>query len=99
MSHHTLKVIRSFKINGIILGITSTDGPLWQEHRPFTVKLLRNVGFGKTPMEREIQKQMFKLLNYIENNNCKPISPKSMVSNAVMNVLWKYVAGNFFKLM
>lgn len=32
-------------------GITMTDGPLWEEQRPFALKHLRDLGFGKTLME------------------------------------------------
>ncbi|XP_031767228.2 probable cytochrome P450 305a1 isoform X2 [Galleria mellonella] len=74
-------------------GITFTDGPVWREHRQFTVKHLRNVGFGKTLMEKEIQNEMNSILGYIERNNNKPINPKNVLPSAVMNVLWKYVAG------
>ncbi|KAM3968453.1 cytochrome P450 Cyp305B1 [Aphomia sociella] len=74
-------------------GITFTDGPIWREHRQFTVKHLRNVGFGRTLMETEIQNEMINLLGRIEKMNDKPINPKTLLPAAVMNVLWKYVAG------
>lgn len=76
-------------------GITFADGPLWREHRQFTVKHLRNIGFGKTGMEREIQSELSNILNYIDKNNDKAINPKSVLPAAVMNVLWKYVAGKY----
>ncbi|XP_048005692.1 probable cytochrome P450 305a1 [Leguminivora glycinivorella] len=75
------------------MGITSADGPLWREHRKFAVKHLKNVGFGKASMEQEIQHEMARLVEYIRSNSYKPISPKSILATAVMNVLWKYVAG------
>ncbi|KAJ2954224.1 hypothetical protein O0L34_g2467 [Tuta absoluta] len=74
------------------LGITFTDGPLWREHRCFTVKQLRNVGFGKSAMEKEIQGELRNILNYIKNNE-NPISPRKILAKSVMNVLWKFVAG------
>ncbi|NP_001106220.1 probable cytochrome P450 305a1 isoform X1 [Bombyx mandarina] len=75
------------------LGVTFVDGPLWREHRQFTVKHLKNVGFGKTSMELEIQNELKLLREYINDNKHKPIKVDSMFSSAVMNVLWKYVAG------
>lgn len=57
------------------------------------MKHLRNVGFGKTEMEQEIQNAMYGVLDYIKINNNKSISPKRPLAIAVMNVLWKYVAG------
>ncbi|XP_049886246.1 probable cytochrome P450 305a1 isoform X2 [Pectinophora gossypiella] len=74
------------------LGITFTDGAIWKEHRHFTVKHLRNVGFGKTAMEKEIQIELLNILQYIKNNT-KSLSPKKVLAAAVLNVLWKYVAG------
>ncbi|KAG6454181.1 probable cytochrome P450 305a1 [Manduca sexta] len=75
------------------LGITFADGPQWRIQRQFTVKQLRNVGFGKTPMEKEIQKELQNVISYIDANRHEPITPKSIFSVPVMNVLWKYVAG------
>ncbi|XP_073955246.1 probable cytochrome P450 305a1 isoform X2 [Choristoneura fumiferana] len=74
------------------MGITSADGPLWSLHRQFTVKHLKNVGFGKTAMEKEIQYEMNRIVDYISSSN-KPITPKNIFASSVMNVLWKYVAG------
>ncbi|XP_028159269.1 probable cytochrome P450 305a1 [Ostrinia furnacalis] len=79
------------------MGITFADGPLWREHRQFTVKHLRNIGFGKTGMERDIQSELSNILDYIDKNNDKPINPKNILPAAVMNVLWKYVAGDRIK--
>ncbi|XP_072930634.1 probable cytochrome P450 305a1 [Epargyreus clarus] len=75
------------------MGITFTDGPVWKEHRQFTVKQLKNVGFGKTTMEKEIQYEMISILQYIKENNNKPINPKNILAMSVMNILWRYMAG------
>nr|QLI62166.1 cytochrome P450 17 [Streltzoviella insularis] len=79
------------------MGITFADGPLWKEHRQFTVKNLRNVGFGKTVMEKEIQNEMRNIVDYIKHNNHQPINPKNILAMTVMNVLWNYVAGERIK--
>lgn len=44
-------------------------------------------------MELEIQNELKLLREYINDNKHKPIKVDSMFSSAVMNVLWKYVAG------
>ncbi|GBP04430.1 Probable cytochrome P450 305a1, partial [Eumeta japonica] len=74
------------------LGITSTDGDLWKEHRKFTVKHLKNVGFGTTLMEKEIQREMVNIVRFIKENG-RGMSPKTILAPAVTNVLWKYAAG------
>nr|AJN91165.1 cytochrome P450 monooxygenase CYP305B1 [Cnaphalocrocis medinalis] len=79
------------------MGITFSDGPLWREHRQFTVKHLRNIGFGKTGMGEDIQRELSNILDYVEKNNDRAINPKSVLPAAVMNVIWKYVAGERIK--
>ena len=44
-------------------------------------------------METEIQNELARLLNCIKESNCKPINFVNLLSESVMNVLWKYVAG------
>ncbi|KAJ0184117.1 hypothetical protein K1T71_000540 [Dendrolimus kikuchii] len=78
---------------GTRLGITCTDGPLWREQRQYTVKQLKNVGFGKTHMEKQIQNDLESILEYIEKNRHKPINPNHVFSQAVINTIWKYIAG------
>ncbi|XP_039764086.1 probable cytochrome P450 305a1 isoform X2 [Pararge aegeria] len=75
------------------MGITFADGELWREHRHFTVKHLKNVGFGKTAMEAEIKKELQSIINYINTHKSKPINPKTILAMSVMNILWKFTAG------
>lgn len=75
------------------MGITSADGPLWREQRQYTMKQLKNVGFGKTIMEKEIQNELINILRVIDKNGDRPVNPDQIFSLAVVNVLWKYVAG------
>lgn len=91
--HFVLLQFVSFSEYKEISGITFTDGPLWKIHRQFTLTQLRNVGFGKTPMEKEIQNELHGIIRYLKQNCHTPISPNNFVSQAVMNVLWKFVAG------
>lgn len=44
-------------------------------------------------MEREIQNELLVILEYLRKSQNKVLSPNSFISQAVMNVLWKYVAG------
>ncbi|XP_034839373.1 probable cytochrome P450 305a1 [Maniola hyperantus] len=79
------------------MGITFADGELWKEHRQFTVKHLKNVGFGKTAMEVEIKKELRSILDYINRHKSKPINPKTILAMSVMNILWKFTAGERIK--
>uniref|UniRef100_A0A1A9UXW5 Cytochrome P450 n=1 Tax=Glossina austeni TaxID=7395 RepID=A0A1A9UXW5_GLOAU len=77
-------------------GITGVDGPLWYEHRHFSMKQLRNVGFGRTPMEKHIERETDDLLAYIEGLNGAPVCPSSFLAHVVINVLWTMVANKHF---
>lgn len=79
------------------MGITFADGTLWREHRQFTVKHLKNVGFGKTAMEAEIQKEMQSIIKYIREHKNKSFSPKHILATSVINILWKFTAGERIK--
>ncbi|CAH0577982.1 unnamed protein product [Chrysodeixis includens] len=78
-------------------GITFANGEIWKEHRQFTVKNLKHVGYGKTRMEMEIQNELSKTLEFIKRNNNQPINLVNLLSESVMNVLWTYVAGEPIK--
>lgn len=58
------------------------------------MKELRNVGFGKTVMEKAIQDETESVIQQLKKHN-KNVNPKSFLGTAVMSVLWKYVAGKF----
>ncbi|CRK95078.1 CLUMA_CG008556, isoform A [Clunio marinus] len=51
---------------GTRLGITCTDGKLWNEQRSFVMRHLRNVGYGKSRMEDQIQSELKELTHSIE---------------------------------
>ncbi|KAJ8737815.1 hypothetical protein PYW08_000410 [Mythimna loreyi] len=75
------------------MGITFANGEKWKIHRQFAVKNLKHVGYGKTLMESEIQNELSRLLEYLKENNSKPINVVNILSESVVNILWKYVAG------
>nr|ASO98029.1 cytochrome p450 CYP305B1 [Spodoptera exigua] len=78
-------------------GITFANGEVWKEHRQFAVKNLKYVGYGKTQMEKEIQNALSSLLEQIKESNDKPINIANLLSESVINVLWKFVAGERIK--
>lgn len=63
------------------------------------MKNLKHVGYGKTAMETEIQNELSLLLKHIEANSGKPINFVNLLSESVINVLWKYVAGKCTNLL
>lgn len=75
------------------LGITCTDGEFWSEQRNFVVKHLRLAGYGRQPMEIQIQNELNELIEVIDEKNGEALWPGSLIPPSVINVLWKFTAG------
>ncbi|XP_035913568.1 probable cytochrome P450 305a1 [Anopheles stephensi] len=78
---------------GTRLGVTCTDGPFWVEHRSFVTRHLRQVGYGRQPMQLQIQNELNELVDVIREREAQPIWPGSILSTSVINVLWTFVTG------
>lgn len=90
------KLQKFMKIRNFLcrLGITCTDGAYWNEQRSFVVRQLRNVGYGKTKMETQIQSELLELLGLIESLNGEPLWPgKVLLPPSVINILWTFTTG------
>lgn len=74
-------------------GITCTDGKLWYEHRNFAMKQMRNVGYGRSQMEQQIEHEAEELLQQLDQTQAQPIEPVNLLAQSVLNVLWCLVAG------
>lgn len=75
------------------LGITCTDGEFWAEQRNFVTKHLRRAGYGRQPMEVQIQNELNDLINIIDKYDGKPVWPGTFLPPSVINVLWTFTAG------
>nr|AZR39405.1 cytochrome P450 [Agasicles hygrophila] len=76
---------------GKISGITSTDGETWRQQRHFVTTHLRNLGFGKSPMERMIRDEVDDLLDYFKKT--EEVNISNVLSTSVLSVLWSLVSG------
>lgn len=85
------------KIKNVIfscrLGVTCTDGDFWNEQRSFVSRHLRRAGYGRQPMEEQIQYELNELLEVINEHDGKPICPAEFLPTSVLNVLWLFTAG------
>lgn len=74
------------------LGITCTDGDFWAEQRNFVTKHLRLAGYGRQPMEVQIQNELNELIDVIDEKNGTAFWPGSLIPPSVINVLWTFTA-------
>ncbi|XP_058053553.1 probable cytochrome P450 305a1 [Anopheles bellator] len=79
---------------GTRLGVTCTDGPFWAEHRSFVTRHLRQAGYGRQPMQVQIQNELNELVDIIRGAQERPLWPASILSISVINVLWTFVTGS-----
>lgn len=59
---------------GSRLGITCTDGEHWSEQRTFVARQLKNIGFGRSKMEKIIQIELKEILQIFEEKKGKILS-------------------------
>ena len=69
------------------------NGKEWQEQRRFTLKNLRDLGFGKTSMESLIQEEIEKCIELLRKEVGKPTQLNLKLNIAIINALWKLLTG------
>lgn len=72
----------------IYIGIVFSDGEGWAEQRRFTLRTLRDFGFGKKGMEAMIMEEVTDIIDWLKKGVGKPISVNRKFSLAVLNSLW-----------
>jgi len=79
-------------------GITFNNGAEWQAQRRFSLKVLRDFGFGKSSMISSIQDEINELIDHLKENTGKPISLCEIFPISILNSLWKIMTGEKFSL-
>jgi len=80
-------------IVGDEFGIMQASGDTWLEQRRFSLRTLRDFGFGKTSMEGMIMEEAHELCDWLKKQNGAPVVLKRRFSLAVVNSLWRIVTG------
>jgi len=78
------------------LGVLGVDGEGWSEQRRFTLKHLKNFGFGKNQMETLIIDEAKELIEGFRKEGGLAFNPAKRFSLAVLNSLWIIVTGSRF---
>jgi len=85
------KYIRGME--GEALGIIPTVGKLWQEQRRFTLKHLKDFGFGRNKLDTIIQEEANDLIQtLLSKSNIGDVLIDSIFNFPIINVLWQIVA-------
>ena len=76
------------------------DGDFWQEQRRFTLRHLRDLGFGRTSSENLIEDEIHQLLDEMRttavSNPDGIVDFKGIFSVSITNVLWAVLGGQRF---
>jgi len=80
---------------GQMHGIINTEGEHWEEIRRFTIRHLRDFGFGKASMESLIMDELREVLAWMKSQNGKPVGGgiRDKLSLASVNALWTIISG------
>ncbi|CAL8126614.1 unnamed protein product [Orchesella dallaii] len=79
------------------LGIASIEGEMWEVHRRFLLRQLRDFGFGKSSMEELVQEEVKETIAHLKKFQGKPIKNlKQMLQISVLNSLWTITANKRF---
>ncbi|CAG0891411.1 unnamed protein product [Darwinula stevensoni] len=73
-------------------GIVTGNGSLWQDNRRFTMRTLRDFGFGKTTLDGIISNEALALCDVFKKKAKDPFDLDYSVNVAVLNVIWKMTA-------
>ncbi|XP_046656380.1 methyl farnesoate epoxidase-like [Daphnia pulicaria] len=96
--HSSITLARNFGEN---LGIMFIMGQFWQEQRRFTMRHLRDLGFGKTSIEDQMMGEVGDLIKDIENKSQldkdRVVDLKGIFQVSVVNILWAIIAGERFR--
>ena len=79
------------------MGIINTDGPIWTEQRRFSLKHLRDLGFGRKTLDSVMVQEVDELVDKFLESKDGIVQMNGTFSVAIINVLWQIVASQRFE--
>ena len=78
---------------GDLRGIMFSNGQEWQEQRRFTLRNLRDFGFGKVSMEGMILEEAEKCIDMLSHEVGRTSQIGLKMNIAILNALWAILTG------
>ena len=77
-------------------GVLFSDGPIWAEQRRFTLRTLRDFGFGKAKMEELINEEVEAFTEALKSYRGEPVDIAGKFNLPILNSLWRITVGQRF---
>ena len=86
-------IFNSKTIRAIVVGLLFNDGDSWKSHRRFSLKTLKDFGFGKKSLESVLLEEADRMVDFFVEKKQEPVYVQTLFNLAILNVLWTIVAG------
>ncbi|XP_042883981.1 cytochrome P450 2J4-like [Penaeus japonicus] len=78
------------------LGILGTSGDVWKNQRRFTLRSLKDLGFGRNSIEPIMQKELEDLIKTFSQTEGQKVDVGLTFNSSIINVIWAMVIGKRF---
>jgi cytochrome P450 len=89
----TIQGILDKENSGNVPGIIFSSGKAWADQRRFTLRVLRDFGFGKSSMEDTLLDEVDKLCERIKKVAGSAVNPGLKMNISILNALWAMLTG------
>lgn len=76
-----------------IVGVATSSGALWKEHRTFSLNTLREFGFGKRSLESRIIEEIEVFVQEIQSKKGEPFNIHSLINVCISNIMCSITFG------
>ena len=90
-------IVKMRKVKGPdVPGVLLSEGNMWHQTRRFTLRALRDFGFGKQGMEELIQEEIVQFKALLDGIRHEPVDFAFRLNLPVLNALWRVTVGERF---
>merc|ERR1711935_985206 len=78
-------------------GLVMSNGKLWSDQRRFTLRALRDFGYGKRGLEHLINEEVASFITHLQDHVEEEMEFNTLFNIPIVNALWKITAGERFE--